>query len=193
MDRCNVIDYLSRTLKSPEQCVVYFYFDHNEQVNQTAEFVLRCLLKQLVFQLSGSTELLPHPLRAAFDKYTSEGCKITPNVFDFAEIFVECAKICRRPVYVILDAYNEYYEENVINPLTLRLQQFVKSGFVKLYITSRVQLHEIQWPRQSMRLQVLVPDLDVSRLVRAKIEHKKYDPELEEDIVKAVTENANGL
>ena len=192
MNRSHVIDYLARTLKAPEQCVVYFYFDQNDQVNQTAEFVVKCLLKQLVYQLSGKTELPPAPLKSAFEKFTFGGYKITPGVQEFADIFIACARQCRKPVYVLLDAYNEY-EENVTNPLTSRLIQFIQSDVVKVYITSRIQLPEIRWPMQPLHLKIEAPAIDVSRYVRAKIQGKNYHPDLEDEIVNAVTRNANGL
>jgi len=192
MNRCRVIDYLARTSKAPEQCVVYFYFDQNEKVNQNAESVLKCLIKQLVFQLSGQTQSTPTPLKAAFDQYNFEGCKIIPDVDDFAEIFIKCAQLSGRPVYVILDAYNEY-EESITNPLTSWLIEFVKRGVVKLYITTRVQLQGVRWPMEPRRLKIESLALDVSRYVRAQIQHKEYHHELEEDILEAVTQNANGL
>jgi hypothetical protein len=192
MSRSHIIDYLARTLIAPEQCVVYFYFDQNDQVNQTAEFVVKCLLKQLVYQLSGKTELPPAPLKSAFEKFTFEGYKIPTGIQDFADIFIACARLCSKPVYVLLDAYNEY-EESVTNPLTSRLIQFIQSNVVKIYITSRIQLPEIEWSIQPMHLKVEARDTDVSRYVRATIQSKKYHPDLENEIVNVVTRNANGL
>ena len=138
MSRCHIVDHLARTLQAPDQCVVYFYFDQNNRIEQNAEFVLRCLLKQLVSQLSGQSDSAPAPLKAAYEKFTFQGCKITPNAEDFANIFIACAKLCDSPVYVLLDAYNEY-QENVSNPLSLRLIQLVKSGAVRIYITTRTR------------------------------------------------------
>src|SRR5277367_1701921 len=192
MDRSYVIEYLACTFKAPERCVVYFYFDQNDQVNQTAEFVVKCLLKQLVYQLSGKTELLPAPLRSAFEKFTFEGYKITPGIRDFVDIFIACARQCGKPVYVLLDEYNEH-EENVTNPLTSHLIRFIQSNVVKIYVTSRIQPQETQWPMQALHLKVEAPAIDVSRYVRAKIQGKNYHPDLEDEIVNAVTRNANGL
>lgn len=192
MNRCRVIEYLQLTLKAPEECVVYFYFDQSEKVNQNAELVLKCLIKQLAYQLSGQTQSMPAPLKAAFDRYYFEGCKIRPDIDDFVDIFIKCAELCRRPVCLILDAYNEY-EENVTNSLTSRLIKLVESGVVKLYITTRVQLQGIPWPSKPMRLRIESLALDVSRYVRAQIKDKEYDQDLEEEILEAVTQKANGL
>ena len=189
MNRCNIIDYLARTLKAPEQCVVYFYLDQNE-LNQNAEFVVRSLLKQLAFQLSGRTELPPEPVKSAYDRFSLQGNNIYPNIRDFSEIFIACAKLCRTPVYVLLDGYDKYEYKN---QLTSTLIRFIESGFVKVYITTRTQLREIQWPLQPTHLKIETPDIEVDRFIRANIESKNYHPDLEEKIVKAVTQNAKGM
>jgi hypothetical protein len=170
MNRSHVIDHHARTLKAPEQCVVYFYFDQNDQVNQTAEFVIKCLLKQLVYQLSGKTELPPAPLKSASEKFTFGGYKITPDVQEFADIFIACASQCRKPVYVLLDTYLQRIRGKRDKSAHFAPHSVYPIHVVKVYITSRIQLPEIHWPMQPLHLKIEAPAIDVSRYVRAKIQ-----------------------
>ena len=172
--------------------MVYFYFDQNYRRTQNAEFVIKCLLKQLVFQLSGQTESLPMPLRFAYEKFTFEGSKITPTVTDFADIFIACARSCTTPVFVLLDAYNDY-EENFTNPLMSILLRFIKSGTVRIYITTQVQLQGIPWPSPPLHLKIEAPDKDVRRCVQAMLESTTYHSDLKDKIVDSVTKKAKGL
>src|SRR5271169_5629853 len=66
--RSLVIDHLhpqTNSLNHVKTGVAHFYFDQNDRIHQKAVHVIRCLLKQLVFQLDS----VPNALESTYDLF----------------------------------------------------------------------------------------------------------------------------
>ena len=100
---------------------------------QSAEYVTRSLLKQLVFQLQHK---LPLKLDSAYEKYQRSGRLKRPDADGFGEIFISCCEEFST-AFVLIDAFDEFNEQEREKLLSY-IQRFAENG-VRIYITARQQ------------------------------------------------------
>jgi hypothetical protein len=108
--------------------VAYVYFDYKNAEAQTEDFVVRTLLKQLLF----SVDLIPRELENVYDERCSR-LKSPDNEFLISQLLSTATKISN--VFIMLDALDECSNETLEDMITL-IHRFKHSG-IKVLCTFR--------------------------------------------------------
>jgi hypothetical protein len=170
--------------------VLHLYFDYKHSKSQKAEDVLRCLLKQLVYQMDS----LPPQLESAYDKCVNKGGP-KPNTKNFADVLEECLKHFYT-VFILLDAFDECLEAER-SALVDYLRRFSECG-LKLFLTTRTHLEGKLKDRlkgvepQVMKIAARVEDVAKFLTEELKKNEKELDDELSEEIVKRISIGVDG-
>jgi arginine utilization protein RocB len=123
--------------------LLYFFFNQSNQ-KQTAEEVIRVLLKQALRQL----QQIPSEVQNEYKRYKKDPHKITPTREKYQSL-LECslqefAKLSSNPVFVLMDAYDEFvnpegFEEQERTELRSSLVKLCGLSSARILITTRPQ------------------------------------------------------
>ena len=153
--------------------VVFYYFDYNIK-DQTAEYVVKCLLKQLVYQLGP----LPPKLESAYDNWIKDSAKPPHDLF--SDLLVACSKQFST-VFIVLDAFDECLEDERLE-VVKHLEQFSKSGF-RQFLTTRPHVRALDKVKKALKatdsdiLEIEANKEDVEKYITRKLDEKIEDIE----------------
>lgn len=192
-----VIDKLlpkTNNLNSEKVGVIYFYFNYQDPKSQSAEDVVACLLKQLIYQSAS----LPENLESAYDRWVSSGT-LKPNLDTLVELLADCGESFDR-VFILCDALDECLEAERLK-LISRFQRFTECGF-KLFVTTRPHLVDIDEGllreleiTPSEMLAISADKGDVEKYLNEELEKEdelREDPDLKTDIIKKISAGVDG-
>ena len=125
---------------NPQLGLSYFVFNHSDR-QQSAENVIRFLLRQIVAQLRS----LPADVSAEYSKFKMDPHHIMPNKDKFQSLFKSSLQqLCTSrssPSCILLDAYDEFRNDNGEERERAELQSFLSeishAGTAKILITTR--------------------------------------------------------
>jgi hypothetical protein len=150
-------------------------------MQQTADQVLACILRQLV-----QYKALPRELDEAYDKWIRQGQRNRPDGQFFAGLVTQCSKEFKA-CFVVLDAFDECGEEER-DTLVIYLQQFLVSG-VRVYVTTRPHLRDplVEFFGRSSLLEITADAADIEVFVKESLKGKRVsDSVLKEDILNVI-------
>jgi hypothetical protein len=170
--------------------VVFYYFDYNIK-DQTAGNVVKCLLKQLVYQLGP----LPPILESAYDSWVRDGVKPSQNLF--SDVLVACSKQFSL-VFIVLDAFDECpnsERSELVNHLDLFSQ-----AQLRVFLTTRPHVRELDRVKKSLQasdsdiLEIIAQGEDVEKYLARKMDERAedIDEELRTAIVEKITLGLQG-
>ena len=180
-------EYLRRELNGNIQ-VVYFYYQFQDALKQSAEEVLACLLKQLLEPL----ENLPSCLESQYQAFAnSSEPPASPDLTSLIEFFIQCSKHFDR-VFAMVDAFDECSQvgrqpEKIISAL-----QALSDSGVKMFITTQPHLLGDLISDSSITLQIRADETDIERYVRSNLP-RRVSKELEDDIVSTICAESDGM
>jgi NACHT domain len=161
--------------------VTHFYFDYAER--QGAETALRCLLKQLVYQL----ESVPPELERAYDLW--DGQDMRPS---FVSLFITLSQKFSK-VFIILDGFDEVLEDQrrlLVGDLKALLRG---APNVYAYVTTRPHLlQEFTRELPTKMLEIKADDDDVVKYLKQQLEHEDLDDDLKRNITESISCQAKG-
>lgn len=169
---------------------MFFYFDYNNPSSQTAEDVIRALLKQLVYQL----DTIPGDVLRAYKESTKMGGQ--PKTKAFIELFLTCTRLFSK-VYIFLDAYDECLERerSLLAPF---LQQLDAAETIFTYVTSREHLRGYlkEILSKAVDLEIRATPQDVKEYLAQKLAENRSlrnKSNLKKKIVEKITSSAEGM
>ena len=140
----------NRLLKTPELGILYFFFNHSDR-EQTAENVIRVLLRQLLDQLGK----IPNDVRNEYSRYKNDPHKIMPDRDKYANMLKgsieEFFKAKQNRIFILVDAYDELLsskeerlEKVAAERVAVRscLAKLTETENAKVLITTRSQHRE---------------------------------------------------
>jgi hypothetical protein len=180
---------------TPQIGVLYFFFTHANR-RQTAEDVLRVLLKQLLIQL----RTIPTSLEGEYRKYEKDPTSsIRRN--KYAQLFLDCAgefvRLYSSRVFLLLDAYDEFnHDENERKEradLLSHMESFCSQGNIRLFITSRKQYRqELDDKFDAKVVEIEVDASDVDMYVTNRMEHELIAHGMKDAIKTAILKGYQG-
>ncbi len=137
----------NRLLKSPQLGLIYFFFNHSDR-QQTAENVVRVLLRQLLCQL----DTIPHQVQDEYARYKQDQHRRMPDRETYTLLLkhsiVGFFEANHNRVFILVDAYDELLsakEERLEQAVEERagicscLSSLTDTGNVKILVTTRPQ------------------------------------------------------
>lgn len=166
------------------------YFDYKDQQNQTAEKVVRSLLKQLLSSLP--LDGFPYEIEAAFEA-SNNGSTLTPDMSTLTEMFVTaCGHFSA--VFVMIDALDECNPEQLENVFSL-IGAFRAAPSVKVFCSSRPHVARIseQFVGDAV-LRILAHDCDLENYLSKRLGNEwKLSPHLKTEIKERLISRAEGM
>jgi hypothetical protein len=180
-------EYLRRELNRNIQ-VVYFYYQFQDALKQSAEEVLACLLKQLLEPL----KQLPSCLESQYQVFTnSSEPPARPDLTALIELFLQSSKHFDR-VFVMIDAFDECGQVGrQPEKIVLALQSLSNSG-IKIFITTQPHLLGDLRSDSSTILEIRADETDIERYIRSNLP-SRVSKELEDDIVSTICVKSDGM
>jgi hypothetical protein len=184
----------TNSLNPKKTAVTYFYFDYNDQETQNAEYVVSCLLKQLLYQVNS----FPSKIVAHYEQCAKRGNE-KPDLDTLTDLFQECTKQFST-VFVLFDAFDEFLDgKNHQMALLDSLCKFSASG-LKIFMTSRPHLRLLEDVKKSLktaesdviRLKADRQDIQLYLLENLKEKAKDIDQDLQKEIVDVIASGVDG-
>jgi hypothetical protein len=184
-----IIDYLVTAVEGA-RTVAYVYFDYQDRAIQNATNVLCSLLMQTLRSIENKS--WPEDLFQKLHAKCTNPCNIL-DVQDVIKLIVDLTQEIPS-MFFIFDALDECNDlatrrklMNFMTTITTHQPQ------VKFLVTSRLQLPTYHGLSSAEVITIYAHDSDLEVFIRAKIEHKCYDPSLENEIVAKILNRADGL
>ena len=175
--------------EDPKLGIAYFFFNHSKR-DETAENVIRVLLRQTVAQL----RRIPGDVSAQYSRFVNDPHKVMPSLDTFASLLKSSLKeYSSSPNFILIDAYDEFRntgdEEGERNELCSTLSAISRSGSSRFLITTRPQCRqELQNTFAESPIEVIKGDLaDVEKYLddQKQLNRLKND-ELKANIKKTI-------
>ena len=180
--------------------VIQFYFDKSDPSNQTADDVIRSLVKQSVYQLNNKD--VPEALGQLYDKETRLGKAATPSMAEITGLLGQCLEKFDI-VYICIDALDECAPDQAIR--ILKGLQTLPSQKYRLFVTGRTytfDMPEIRddhdteiWLRNAKYQPISALRKDIESYLNDKLQPSSARPYLEKirpRIVEAIASQSNG-
>jgi len=132
----------NRLRENPKLGISYFFFNHSNR-EETAENVIRVLLRQSVAQLPR----IPGDVSAEYSRFINDPHRVMPSRKTLATLLISSLKeFSSSPRFILLDAYDEFRntsdEERQRTELCSLLSAICRSGLARILITTRPQCRQ---------------------------------------------------
>lgn len=131
-----VIDQLKNSYPIPRPPVAFFYFDYQDEDQQTLTTVLSSLLKQIVATMLD----FPKSISDAYEKYQNSGACLSLD--EIEELMLDTLKSMDQTT-IIIDALDECEKSRHRRTFLLFLQRLKQIPNVRLFVTSRQNFQDI--------------------------------------------------
>jgi hypothetical protein len=119
-----------------EVSIAFFYFDYQDEDQQTPTAVLSSLLKQLV----GTMSDIPKSISDTYEKHQNVGTLL--SVEELEQLMQDVLKNIHQAV-IIIDALDECNKSRHRKPFLLLLQRLQQIANLRLFVTSRQNFQDI--------------------------------------------------
>lgn len=186
-----VVDHLLNTVRSPDVGVAYVYCNYKRQAEQTVQYLLAALLKQLVHDRPS----LARPLSSLYDNHQNKGTKLSLKETLSA---LKSALASHSTVYVVIDALDECPTQGGTRKQLLKFcRELQEQADMRLMATSRHISEIVEEFKDVPSLEVRASDSDVKRYVAGQIEHLARcvtaDAQLQELVENKVVAAVDGM
>ena len=186
-----MIDHLFDEILSPNDAIVYFYFDYRDQQTQTPPYFLASLLRQI----AARSKPLPQFLHDLYDRFREEQPQhLMPEL---REAFRAMCEICEK-CFIIIDALDECKHQAHRREIV----QFLKSlptTKTRVFVTSRLHAHDIKEHfEDALRVEVEASENDIKRYCSCMIEQSTSAAELisgplRQQVIDTIASKAHGM
>jgi hypothetical protein len=181
----------NRLLKTPQLGVIYFFFNHSDR-QQTAENVVRVLLRQLLHQL----DTIPQKVFDEYARYKQDP-RMMPNRETYTLLLkysiTELLECNYNQVFVLIDAYDELLSVKEVQleqaakeraGICFSLSSLTERGNVKILVTTRPQYSiELQNAFPKSRVVDLHGDItDMEMYLRGRLQRINLSDSLKDHI-----------
>jgi len=164
-----------RLREDPNLCVAYFFFSHSNP-DETAEKVIRALLRQVVAQ----SPRVPVDVTTEYSRYMNDPHKVPTTRDKFASLLKSSLEqFPSSPCFILIDAYDEFRntreEERQKIQLCAALSTIGATNLAKILITTRPQCrHELKDTFSDSQIAVVKGDLkDVEKYLDDQLQPLK--------------------
>jgi hypothetical protein len=167
--------------------VAFVYLDYKNQKEQTIDNVLGLLLNQLVSQSNAS---IP-PLLQLYRRFLAGRDRLVAadlvEGLGLVSTFLPCT-------FLVLDALDEFYDDQCLELLKAIEQVILKGKSVKLFATSRPHPRGVEeFFSDALTITMKADKLDLSNYITKKTAVKVSNERLRETIVETLSESAQGV
>lgn len=193
-----VIDYLQRTLVSPNVGIAFAYCSYKEQAVQSTINILACLTQQLI----NRNATLPKELVTLYNRHKS--AKTRPTLDECRNLLI--SQITNfSTCFIILDALDEIDERSgdrskLISELKNISELKSLPRITKLLFTSRHSTSDEEQFNPSLQIEIRAPESDIVSYVEARMlgehrlaRHFKAEPTLAPLVLENVVKQAQGM
>jgi hypothetical protein len=191
-----VVEFLERDLPVRGVALTFVYCNHKEKLSQTIEYFVGAIIRQLVERKA----VIPECVRTLYEKH--RGKETNPTLAEYLELLRLLAKECSE-VYIVIDALDECVDKGG-QPIWSGLVMELQASMVNLHLlyTSRdMDIHDTAGIfRNSTVIPIRATETDIRTYLRGQLQSKNVllqfcgqDPTLQEDILRAVVSNAEGM
>ena len=173
--------------------LAFIYCNHKERQTQTASNLIASLLEQLVRQQPNP----PDTVTALYNDYFKK--RTRPSFTEYLNLFQSVINNLFDDVFVVIDALDEYMEEDGSRDKLLAGIQRLQPN-IHLLVTSRWLLNIEREFEKSIRLEIRATDEDITKYLDGRIQkekrlrnHVKEDPFLRNTIVNTIVGNSRGM
>lgn len=187
-----VISHLQSLYSDEDIVIAYFYCNHKNEMDQSAEKIIASLAKQLADRKSN----IPQSLTQLYQRYLDD--KSFSPTLEHCLTLLQSLTASFTRVIILVDALDECASENNHRLIISSLQRLHTT---KVLITSRVpgcqDIIDMFTQNKVQRLDIQATESDLERYVRMELEcnRRKLDfvPfDLKENIISRVAGNADG-
>jgi len=179
----------NRLREDPKLCMSYFFFNVSNR-DETAENVIRVLLRQIVAQL----RRVPGEVNAEYSRFQNDPHKVKPSLDTLASLLRSSLQaFSSSPSFILLDAYDEFRnadnDEGQRSDLCSSLSEICRDGSARILITTRPQYRDVLKDTFSESQIVVVKGdlIDVERHLDERMRPlKRLNNELKANIKKAI-------
>ena len=179
----------NRLRENPKLGISYFFFNHSNR-EETAENVIRVLLRQSVAQL----RRIPEDVSTGYFRFINDPHRMMPSRNTFANLLKTSLKeFSSSPSFILLDAYDEFRnssdEEGQRTELCSSLCAIYRSGSTRILITTRPQCRqELKDTYSESQIAVVKGDsADIEKYLDDRIQPlKRLNDELKANIKKTI-------
>lgn len=184
-----VIDKLrASNIRAP---VAFFYFDYQDEVQQTPTAVLSSILKQLLITQTD----LPKSILKAYEERHHSG-----TIFSLEQLedFLYDVLKSLHQAYIVIDALDECDKSRNRKPLLLLFQRLQKISNISLFVTSRQNFQDIidvfsRYPQ----ITITAHNVDLERYMRQEMENYSIEETVDDSfvngIISAIITKAQGM
>lgn len=184
-----VIDYLMRSVHCVSNPVIYLFCDYKRQSEQTGEYILSSLIRQVV-HITGK---LPTALDELYDHHDSVNTRPT-----LGELELTFRSIVRNleSVYIVLDALDEC--ENKVRTMTLRFLKGMQEDSKLLLLATSRFIPDVRGEMQAaVQVEIQATDEDVKAYVTNRLVELARcvtrDVDLQQLVVKSICAAVQGM
>lgn len=189
-----MIEFLEMDLPVRGVTFAFVYCNHKEKLSQTIEYFVGAIVRQLVERKA----VIPESVRTLYEKH--RGKEINPTLAEYLDLLQLLAKECSE-VYIVIDALDECVDKGgqpIWSDLIIRLQASLAN--MHLLYTSRDIQDTAGIFGSSTVIPIRATETDVRTYVEGQLQSKdvllrfcRQEPTLQEDILRAVVNNADGM
>ena len=184
-----------RLRQDPKLCVAYFFFNHSTR-DETAETVIRALLRQVVAQ----SPKVPVDVTTEYSRYVNDPHKVPTSRAKLASLLkLSLEQFPSSPRFILIDAYDEFRNTSEqglqTGQLCSDLSEVCGKDLAKILITTRPQCrHELKDTFSDSQIAAVKGDLiDVEKYLDGQIQPLKYlHNDLKSNIKKTILDTNQG-
>lgn len=179
-----MIDHLSNSVGQGNVAIEYIFFDYKNHRIQTADVVIRCILKQVLCQM----EHIPEEVESLFNhchRYSA-----TPDFESLSSLINVCLKNFTRS-FILLDALDEFNAVE-LEKLVASLKQ-VTDSTTKLFCTSRPHIAHVGNWAETKSIEIFAHEDDIRNYLAYRMDQEwKLNDRLRSEAIGQLVANAQG-
>jgi NACHT domain len=182
-------------LLTPQLGIIYFFFNHSDHT-QTADRVIRVLLRQILEQLDN----IPQEVVSKCNQYIHDPHKRMPDRETYLHLLAfaieEFFKKNQNPVFILVDAYDELLSTTEKAGRAVAEKKAIRSSLFALAGTNRAKILITTRPHHCQELQSTFPDAKIANVygdhedmkiyIKREIQPFDFPTQLEADIITAL-------
>jgi NACHT domain len=181
-----------RLRENPRVGISYFFFNHSNR-EQTAEDVIRVLLRQVTAQL----QTIPPEVLADYSKFQKDPHRLPPSRETFANLLKSCLDAFPGSCFILLDAYDEFRnakcEDREREGLRSFLAEISQMKRIRILITTRPHWRaELENVFAEAQVAEIRGDLkDVTRYLDSELQPRRHLNEGTKNLIRTKILEAN--
>jgi len=181
-----VVDHLKDRIGRNNVAIVYIYFDYNDSINQTAEKVIRCILKQFLSQMKD----IPEDVESLYDH--SNRHSVTPDFRSLSSLVGVCLRSFSSS-FLLLDGLDECNSLEM-KKLVMSVKQFGARA-TKVFSTCRPHIANLEANFESTSsLEIIAHEDDIRNYLSHRMDEEwRLSDRLRFETIEQLVSGAQGM